>query len=78
MQVLHGWATGTGVESVFVPSFASECVKFKANYSMQADTAHGLWHGIAQGWGLLLKRQLCHFILTKVSPLTRAVVVVEY
>ena len=31
------------MESVFVPSFASECMEFKANYSMQADAAHELW-----------------------------------
>ena len=56
--MLHGQAAETSVESVFVPSFASECVEFKAKYSMQADTAHGPWHGIVQDCGLLLNRQL--------------------
>jgi len=76
VQVVHGWATGTSVESGFVPSFASECMEFKANYSMWA--FHGLRHGIVQGYGLLLNRQLSHFVLTRVSTLTRAVTVVEY
>ena len=44
VQVLHGWAMDMGVKSVFVPSFASECVGFKDAYSVQADAAHGLWH----------------------------------
>jgi len=56
--VLHGWTTGTGVELVFILSLASECINFNKAYSMWADAAHGLWHGIVQGCGLLLNRQL--------------------
>ena len=63
VRVLHGHQSeGNGVETLYVPSFPSECPQFVMAYNLHADISGGLWSDVFCSVCSPLTQQLCRIV----------------